>query len=157
MSFEIPDIQKVRDDFYKNECKPVDIPEPTPTLETRVNKWIEDINNSIKFNTTNYNGTGWRMNNDVHEIYQHPKFQLYIEKLVQAGYTIKITKPPIILFNIYWDPDMKPELIWYDYYKYLSDHEETNRKLRLNQTLRDVGYFVLFSVLVGLLATIVRF
>ncbi len=156
MSFEIPDIQKVRDGTYENEYKSL-YASQSSDLETRVNKWIEGINYSIKFDNTGYNGTAWEMELDAHDIFQHPKFQLYIEKLVQAGYTVKITKPPITLFNIYWEPDMKPELIWYDYDEDMAEHRYKMKRLRYNQTLRYTGYFVLTSILIVLLAIGARF
>lgn len=94
--FQIPDIENVRSGQAFKEYTERKVIQPS--LEQRVTEQINHVNRSIVDELyADYPMTCFEIDCVV---LQHPKFQLYVEKLVQAGYKVRIPKSPATIVNI---------------------------------------------------------
>ncbi len=127
MSFNIPDIEKVRScsyihhyaDFkFVNVNSLFDKKELT-YIDHQIPGWINSINVSILYSDEKIDHlrrAGWKLGKDYKELLDHPMFKRYLNELVKNGYCVKIAKLPEPCIHVYWNIGCCSALIWLEGY-----------------------------------------
>lgn len=145
----IPDIEKVRNGQYTKERDAKPKEKTVWNIETRVSDVIEDLNDSIKNGDHEYPMTATELGEHEYDVFRHPRFQQYVEKLVQAGYLVRISRPPTTLIEIHWGLDCQAELVWYDYEKEMKEHREILQKQQHNNMIANIKLYSLWAVFIA--------